>query len=175
MKPLFKLFTLSLAICALTVQPAKADISIPYVPVGDIGNPNDSTGFGAVSYGYAIGTYEVTSSQYTTFLNAVAKADPYGLYNTSMGSDLNVAGVSRSGISGSYTYSSLNGGNKPIAYVSWFDAARFVNWMQNGQPTGAQVAGTTETGTYNLGGATTGVGFARARIRSAFAKNLVAR
>jgi formylglycine-generating enzyme required for sulfatase activity len=35
--------------------------------------------------------------------------------------------------------------------VSWFDAARFANWMHNGQG-----AGDTETGAYTLNGATTG-------------------
>jgi len=36
--------------------------------------------------------------------------------------------------------------------VSWFDAARFVNWMHNGQGSSS-----TETGVYNLNGATSGV------------------
>ena len=37
--------------------------------------------------------------------------------------------------------------NRPISYVSWFDAARFANWMTNGQGSGA-----TETGAYTLAG-----------------------
>src|SRR5262245_19671973 len=69
--------------------------------------------------------------------------------------------ISRSGVSGSYVYSVGANANKPVTYVSWFDAARFVNWMQNGQPTGAPGLGTTESGTYNLNGAITGVGFTR--------------
>jgi formylglycine-generating enzyme required for sulfatase activity len=48
-----------------------------------------------------------------------------------------------------------------VTYVGWFDAARFCNWLHNGQPTGLQVAGTTETGAYALSGATLGVGFTR--------------
>jgi sulfatase modifying factor 1 len=39
--------------------------------------------------------------------------------------------------------------------VSWGDAARFVNWVSNGQPVGAEEPATTETGTYALNGATT--------------------
>lgn len=78
--------------------------------VGDPGNPNDpvdydsnpATNFGAVSYTYAIATYEVTLNQYTTFLNAVAATDTFTLYNTNMGTDLNIAGISRTGSSGSY-------------------------------------------------------------------------
>jgi sulfatase modifying factor 1 len=159
MKPSFKLLALTLAICGLMTQPASALLTIDTVSVGDAGNANDTTGYGGVNYAYSIGTYEVTISQYATFLNAVAKADPYGLYNPSMGADLNIAGISRSGLSGNYTYAAVNGGNRPITYVSWFDAARFVNWLQNGQPTGAQGAGTTETGTYALNGALSGVGF----------------
>lgn len=149
------------AICSLVAHPASAQITINTVPVGNAGNANDSTGYGGVSYDYYAGTYEVRVSQYAAFLNAVAKTDTYGLYNGSMATDLTIAGITRSGVAGNYTYSVLGSGNKPVTYVSWFDSARFVNWMQNGQPTGAQAAGTTETGTYSLNGATTGVGFTR--------------
>jgi formylglycine-generating enzyme required for sulfatase activity len=38
--------------------------------------------------------------------------------------------------------------------VNWGDAARFCNWLTNGQPTGAERNGTTETGAYTLNGAT---------------------
>ena len=37
---------------------------------------------GSVGYNYNIGKYEVTAGQYTEFLNAVARTDTYGLYNT---------------------------------------------------------------------------------------------
>jgi len=109
------------------------------VTVGDVGNaPDPATGglYGAVAYEYRIGKYDVTIGQYAAFLNAVAKTDAYGLYNTSMGTNLNIAGISRSGSPGSYAYSVMtNGGssaNRPITFVSWFDAARFANWMHNG-------------------------------------------
>ena len=39
--------------------------------------------------------------------------------------------------------------------MSWFDSARFANWMANGQPTGAQSSTTTENGAYALSGTTT--------------------
>ena len=135
-------------------------VTIDWVTVGNPGNANDSTGYGAVNYEYQIGKYDVTIGQYTEFLNAVAKTDTYALYNTATGTNLNVAGISRTGDSGSYTYSVMtNGGNsanRPITYVSWFDAARFANWMANGQPTGAQSSTTTENGAYNVNGATSG-------------------
>jgi formylglycine-generating enzyme required for sulfatase activity len=155
--------SLAVALASLTVvlPAAFAQVTISTVSVGDVGNANDSTGYGNVDYRYNIGVYEVTISQYTAFLNAVAKTDTYNLWNPSMGSDLNIAGISRSGLSGSYSYTVLGSGNRPVTYVSWFDAARFVNWLQNGQPVGAQGPGTTETGTYTLLGATSGVGFTR--------------
>ena len=41
--------------------------------------------------------------------------------------------------------------------MSWFDAARFCNWMHNGQQTGAGADLTAETGAYTLNGATSGI------------------
>ena len=153
------------ALFGLLAAPARAQVTIDWVTVGDPGNANDTTGYGAVASSYQIGKYDVTIQQYTDFLNAVAATDTYSLYNSNMGADLNIAGISRSGTSGGYSYSAINNGgpsgNRPITYVSWFDAARFANWMQNGQPTGAQGNGTTETGAYTLGGATSGNAAAR--------------
>jgi formylglycine-generating enzyme required for sulfatase activity len=60
-------------------------------------------------------------------------------------------------LGGPYSYSVIGSGNRPITYVSWFDAARFANWMNNGATNGAS----TETGAYTLNGATNGVGFAK--------------
>jgi hypothetical protein len=42
--------------------------------------------------------------------------------------------------------------NRPVNLVSYWDACRFANWLHNGQPTGAQGPGTTETGAYTLNG-----------------------
>lgn len=138
-------------------------LSIDTVYIGDLGNPNDNTGFGSVSLGYNIGKYEVTLNQYTEFLNAVADHDSFGLYNPSMATNLNIAGISRSGVSGSYSYSVLGDGQRPVAFVSWFDAARFMNWLHNGRPsTGNQTAATTEQGAYTLDGATSGFIFKNA-------------
>ncbi len=127
-------------------------LTIDTVTVGDAGNAADA-GYGAVAYEFEIGKYEVTIGQYATFLNSVAATDTYSLYNPSMGTDLNMAGITRSGGSGSFAYSVIGSGNRPISYVSWFDAARFANWMNNGATNGAS----TETGAYTLNGATTGI------------------
>jgi formylglycine-generating enzyme required for sulfatase activity len=139
-------------------------ITIDTVDIGNPGNSNDSTGYGAVNYTYAIGKYEVNLNQYTAFLNSVAATDTYSLYNTSMETNLNIAGISRSGSNGSYTYSVIGSGLRPVTYVSWFDAARFANWMANGQPTGAQNSTTTEDGAYTLNGAMSGVSFTKNAI-----------
>lgn len=142
--------TATLSLLAALGIPAFATVTIDYITVGDAGNPPDpSTGYGSVSYEYQIGKYEVTNAQYAEFLNAKASTDSYGLYNTSMSG----YGITRSGSSGSYTYAVTSGmENRPVVYVSWFDAARFSNWLSNGQGNGD-----TETGSYNLNGAITGL------------------
>lgn len=137
---------------------ARSDITIDTVRVGNVGNANDpATGnlYGGVNYAYNIGKYEVTVGQYTVFLNAVAAVDTYNLYNTSMATDPQIAGISRTGSSGSYSYDVIGSPNHPATYVSWGDAARFANWMHNGQPSGAQDVNTTENGAYPLNGART--------------------
>jgi len=135
---------------SLQAQPL---VTIETVTVGDAGNSMDNTGYGAVTNVFAIGQYEVSLSQYTTFLNSVAATDTYNLYNASMATFLNTAGISRSGSSGSYSYALVGSGSRPVSYVSWFDAARFANWMQNGATNGAS----TEAGAYTLDGATSGI------------------
>jgi formylglycine-generating enzyme len=141
--------------------------SLETVFVGDPGNVGELSGVGAggegvnrvcgaVSYNYSIGKYKVTAGQYCEFLNAVAKTDTYGLYNTSMGLSPFGCKIQRSYIAGvgySYTVAS-DYANRPVSNVSWGDAARFANWLHNGQPTGAQGLSTTENGAYYLNGAT---------------------
>ncbi len=125
---------------------ATANVVIDTVLIGNANNLNDeSTGYGGVGYNYHIGTYEVTNSQYTAFLNAVAATDTHDLYNASMGSNTD-GGINRSGSDGSFSYNVKSGfGNKPVNYVSFWDAARFSNWLTNGQGSGS-----TETGVYVL-------------------------
>ena len=137
--------------------------SLEMVPVGNAGNaadpfnPDGYGNLGAVPYNYNIGKYDVTAGQYTAFLNAVAKTDTYGLYNSnmanaaSMGADYVGCGISQTGTSGNYTYATTKNANFPVNYVSFWDSCRFTNWLQNGQPTGVnEGAGTTETGAYDL-------------------------
>ena len=137
--------------CCATTFPTYA-VNYEMVTVGDAGNPPDTTGYGAVPYEYRIGKYEVTNAQYTAFLNAVATTDAYSLYHSGMGTDAR-GGIARIGASGGYAYEvKPSMGSKPVNYVSWFDAARMANWLQNGQGSGG-----TETGAYTLvGGQTSG-------------------
>ena len=150
---------LAVVVCVSLVSAASAAVNIETVPVGNPGNAADTygDGYGAVSYEYNIGKYEVTAGQYSEFLNAVADTDTYGLYDVRMDSSTYGCKIERSGSSGSYTYSVAGDyANRPMNGVSWGDSARFANWLHNGQPTtGVQDATTTEDGAYYLNGATT--------------------
>ncbi|WP_052362289.1 formylglycine-generating enzyme family protein [Geminisphaera colitermitum] len=127
---------------------AASSINIPTVTVGDIGNAADSTGYGAVSYEYQIGKYQVTNGQYAAFLNAVgvtSSNNTLGLYNSNMDSNVNYGGITWN--AGSSQYEAKTGWeNKPVNYVTFYDAARFVNWLTTGD---------TENGLYVFSGATT--------------------
>ena len=150
---------------ALLVSASAVAVTIPLVGVGNAGNAPDTrynaNGFGAVGYEYSIGKTEISYAQYTEFLNAVAKSDPYGLYHENM--ELSSwGGILRSGTPGSYSYAvrpaaagqgpggtPYTYGDKPVVFVGWYDAVRFANWMHNGQGNGD-----TETGAYTLLGGT---------------------
>lgn len=117
-------------------------IPIETVKVGNPGNlPDTNDGYGAVAYPYKIATYDVTLDQYTAFLNAVASSDPYGLYDMNLATNLNVAGISRTASPGSYSYAVIGDGQRPVTYVTWYDAIRFTNWLTSGK---------TETGAYTI-------------------------
>jgi formylglycine-generating enzyme len=139
---------------AVLAGPASA-VTIDWVFVGDPGNPADTASncfavnCGSVPYAYSIAKFPVTNAQYAEFLNTKAAADPLGLYNTNMGSSAQ-GGITRSGTIGSYTYAVKPGfANKPVNFVSFYDALRFVNWLGNGQG-----GGDTEDGAYTLLGGT---------------------
>lgn len=147
---------LTLLLAALVAISSAHAVTIDMVSVGNPGNAPDTrydaTGFGTVGYSYQIGKYEVTAGQYTEFLNAVAKSDPNELYNTAMGDPGGSlsANIQRTGSSPNYSYSvAADWAERPVNWVSFWDAARFANWLDNGQPTGAQGPGTTEDGAYH--------------------------
>ena len=154
------------AVSAALTATVNAAITIETIAIGNYGNANDTVNpapaanYGSVAYAYNIGKTEVTTAQYVAFLNATASTvDTYGLYNAGM-ANMGGIGVGISQAGGgitNFTYTVTNGGDRPVAYVSWFDAARFSNWMTNGQGGAA----TTETGSYTLNGAVSGSTVAR--------------
>lgn len=145
-------------------NPSADGLTIETALVGNPGNPNDTIASltGRVDYDYRIGKTEITNTQYVEFLNAVAATDQHGLY-TSAPLWQQYHGFVRTGSLGSYTYAvkpdaigqGINGanytyGDKPVVTVDWYDAARFCNWLHNGQPNGPQDATTTEDGAYTF-------------------------
>jgi formylglycine-generating enzyme required for sulfatase activity len=131
---------------------------IEWVTVGDPGNTADTApaGYGAVAASFQIMKYEFTNQLYTEFLNSVDRngTNPYSVYNANMGSNAR-GGISftSGNASGSKYATKSNMGDKPVNYVSWFDAARVSNWLMNG----ALSSSSTETGAYTLvGGQTSG-------------------
>jgi formylglycine-generating enzyme len=142
---------------SITHARSATPIVIDTVTVGNPGNAGDPIQFqgvfGAVDYVYAIGKYEVTAGQYAAFLAAVAASDPFALYDTRMWTHTEGCKIERTGSPGSYAYSvAPDWANRPVNFISWGDAARFANWLHNGQPTGAPNLTTTEDGSYFLNG-----------------------
>lgn len=129
------------------------DLDMVFVP--HAGNQADpQSGLGAVARTFHISRFEITNAEYAEFLNAVASfADPTGLWNTNMYFKVE-GGISRTGtgsLADPYRYIVRpDMGDKPVNFVGWSDALRFVNWLQNGQPAGAACLDCTETGTYDL-------------------------
>ena len=154
------------ALVLLWAVEARADLTIDTVTVGNAGNVGEWSGAsyggygpdrlcGAVDYTYDIGRYEVSTAEYAKFLNAVAATDTHDLYNPEMWSGIFGCKIERTGTPGSYTYSvASEWANRPVNCISWGDAARFSNWLHNGQPGGDQDLSTTEDGSYFLDGAT---------------------
>ncbi len=138
--------------CVAQFSQSAMAVTIQTLSVGYAGNavdPRSGSLYGAVPYTYNIGAFDVTNAQYAEFLNAKASAaDPYGLWNFKMGPlQPGTGGIIQSS-SAPYTYTIVNGyANKPATSITWFDAVRFVNWLQNGQGNGD-----TESGSYAISG-----------------------
>jgi formylglycine-generating enzyme required for sulfatase activity len=85
--------------------------TMDFVTIGNPGNAADTTGspnpVGSVAYSYRIGKYEVSRDMIT-------KANSAGSLGVTM-SDMNGYGG--------------NGVNKPASGTSWYEAAKYVNWL----------------------------------------------
>jgi hypothetical protein len=140
-----------------------------FVHIGDTGNPIDSmyNPYGRVDYEYKIMKYPVTNGEYVDFLNAV---DPSGLNNHYIYSDAGslwiYGGVQKTGVYPTPYSTKENMDNKPVNYVSWFDAARFANWLHN-KVDDTDITGdaATEDGAYTLSGALSGIFIANSGAR----------
>jgi formylglycine-generating enzyme required for sulfatase activity len=156
-----------LAFAVASLAASAFGVTINYNFVGNPGNPGNSAsnpaGLGAVSDIFKMATTETTNQQYVDFLNTVDPngSNPNSIYNASMGSSA-VGGITFNAGGGSgakYTVKSgtaSTGGSyatMPVSFVTWFSAARFANWLHNGQVSGTAAM---ETGAYTLNGATSG-------------------
>ena len=79
--------------------------TINFVPIGNAGNANDTTGYGGVSYDYNMAVTDVSQTML---------ADAATLSGTNMGG-------------GAWS------GSQPAADVTWYEAAAFVNWLNTSQ------------------------------------------
>jgi formylglycine-generating enzyme required for sulfatase activity len=139
-----------------------------FVRVENSGNSADGS-YGAVSYNYRIGKFEVTNDEYVEFLNATARDDhdagslyydssvDRALYEPMMETEAPNNGISRNATFPDYYYASLRGMNKkPVVFVSYIDAARYANWLHNGKPVSSRyqvcsiVNGLSNTATVTL-------------------------
>ena len=151
-----RIAALAVLFAASTASALAPLVVLDVAEIGDPGNPADSLNncwngnCGAVADTFWMGAFEITNAQYAAFLNAVADADPNGLYKGEMATSAR-GGITRSGNSGSYGYS-LKAGHelKPVVFVTFLDAIRFANWLHNGEPIGAQGPSTTEDGAYTI-------------------------
>lgn len=138
---------------------AALPVTFDWAFVGNAGNDGELSGdsaggfgpgvlVGAVAYNYAISKTEVTNVQYTAFLNAV---DPTGgnslsLYNTEMAGNFGGIELQAGNAVGNRFVARSGREQNPVTWVSFFDAMRFANWLNNGQG-----AGDTEAGAYTIG------------------------
>jgi hypothetical protein len=84
--------------------------SLDFRTIGNAGNAADTTGYGSVGYTYRIGTYAISQNQ-------IDKATASGLQNV---------------VAGWWS------GDQPAAYMTWYESAAFVNWLNTS--TGNQAA-----------------------------------
>lgn len=154
---------LAAAAFLLTTPAFSAGLFVDTVPVEAPGNAADpATGYGAVASSFRMSRSEITLEQYVAFLNAVAQVPANAvianLWTEEMASENEDSGplILRSGLGtkvNPYRYTLAvstkwkdRAGMRPVAWVTWFDAARFANWMHNGSDGDAD----TETGAYTL-------------------------
>ena len=145
-------WTLALCLLGWLMPCPSSAVEIETVLIGNPGadGPNNvgAPRPGIVDTSFRIGKYEVTNEQYVEFLNAVdpSGSNSLGLYNSVMASSTSGGIFVTSRGNPGERYRTIAGReNYPVVMVSWYDAARFTNWLHNGQG-----GGDTETGAYEL-------------------------
>jgi formylglycine-generating enzyme required for sulfatase activity len=106
-----------------------------FISIANTGNAPDKCDenlFGIVNYNYQINRYLVTNNEYCEFLN---DADPNGsnlhfLYDVRMGTSA-VGGILLVDCeeSGSKYVVKPNMSNKPVTFIKWIMAAKYINWL----------------------------------------------
>ena len=104
-----------------------------------LGNGYVEVELGSVGYEYSIGKYEVTNTQYIKFLNDINAASDGadGLYSISPYCPT-YYGITcidgefqlKTHVYDTETYKFYE--NKPVTHMSWYDALRFINWLNSG-------------------------------------------
>ncbi len=155
-------FAGAIAFTVASVASSVLGVQMDMVTIGNPGNPGNPAagGLGAVAGIFQLSKFETTNQQYVDFLNAVGANNPGGIFNANMAIDP-LGGIVQGGAPGAFTYSVKAGTNPqgvayasaPVNFVSWFSAARFVNWLNNGQSTSPALL---EDGAYTLNGAISG-------------------
>ena len=124
--------------------------AMTYVEISDPSNPPDTSGKGSVPYSFAMSLTELSANDYVEFLNSVASTDTYALFKSLDPNSTQL--VVRSGVAGYYTYSAnTTNGTKPVS-VSVTGMLRYINWLHNSKPSGAQKSSSTENGAYTFYG-----------------------
>jgi formylglycine-generating enzyme required for sulfatase activity len=131
----------------------KEPINPEYTLIDYEGNLSDPVnGYGAVDYKFYMSRYALTNKDYGYFLNDVARInDKHSLYNINMSTGV-LGGIIRSSIGKHFSYAVKVGyENLPVTYVSWFDIARYVNYLHFGKPNKGEAILSTTEGNGSLG------------------------
>lgn len=98
---------------------------------------NSITGRGSIGYGYRVSTTEISSGQWVEFLNTFGDhGDPHDaardIFASGIERDRSYSGPGR-------RWKLLDGFEEaeriPVLGISWFNAARYCNWLHHGQTT----------------------------------------
>lgn len=129
-------------------------IGFQMAEIGNLGNPPNLAGKGAIDYNYWITRQLITNIQYLAFLNSVDPegTNPNHIYNPAMKSPGQGGVVFNRAARRGSMYNTFQK-STTVFCVRWGDAARFCNWLHNGSPSftkSEQSVVATENGSYSL-------------------------